>query len=100
MNPHAIIAACLLCVSEILPYTPLKGNGIVQASFQMLHAIKLVPDAQYERIRAEKDTAAVLPTTTLDTTPTDATSTSTVVEGACFDITIRRARKNRLRIEM
>lgn len=30
METTAIIALVLLVVSEVLPYTPLKGNGIVQ----------------------------------------------------------------------
>jgi hypothetical protein len=30
METTAIIALVLLVVSEILPYTPLKGNGIIQ----------------------------------------------------------------------
>lgn len=30
MEATAIIALVLLVISEVLPYTPLKGNGIVQ----------------------------------------------------------------------
>lgn len=30
METAAIISLVLLVVSEILPYTPLKGNGVVQ----------------------------------------------------------------------
>lgn len=36
MEATAIIALVLLIVSEILPYTPLKGNGILQQLIVLL----------------------------------------------------------------
>lgn len=39
MEITAIIALVLLVVSEVLPYTPLKGNGIVQQIVAVLRQI-------------------------------------------------------------
>ena len=36
METAAIIGLCLFIVSEILPFTPLKGNGIVEALIEAL----------------------------------------------------------------
>jgi len=41
MTTTAIVALVLLVVSEVLPYTPLKGNGIVQEIVAVLR--KLFP---------------------------------------------------------
>ena len=38
MDPLVIGGLVLFIISEILPYTPLKGNGIVQA---LVEALKL-----------------------------------------------------------
>ena len=38
METTAIIALVLLVVSEVLPYTPLKGNGLVQQLIEALRA--------------------------------------------------------------
>jgi hypothetical protein len=39
METTAIIALVLLVISEILPYTPLKGNGIVQEIVKVLRGV-------------------------------------------------------------
>jgi hypothetical protein len=39
METTAIIALVLLVISEILPYTPLKGNGIVQEIVRVLRGV-------------------------------------------------------------
>jgi hypothetical protein len=39
METTAIIALVLLVVSEVLPYTPLKGNGLVQEIVEVLRGI-------------------------------------------------------------
>lgn len=39
METTAIIALVLLIISEILPYTPLKGNGIVQEVVEVLRKV-------------------------------------------------------------
>jgi hypothetical protein len=39
MEATAIIALVLLIVSEVLPYTPLKGNGIVQQVVSVLRTV-------------------------------------------------------------
>lgn len=39
MEATAIIALVLLIVSEILPYTPFKGNGIVQQIVAVLRKV-------------------------------------------------------------
>ena len=39
METTAIIALVLLVVSEILPYTPLKGNGLVQEIVEVLKTV-------------------------------------------------------------
>lgn len=39
METTAIIALTLLVISEVLPYTPLKGNGIVQQIVEVLREI-------------------------------------------------------------
>jgi hypothetical protein len=39
METTAIIALTLLVISEILPYTPLKGNGIVQEIIAVLRKV-------------------------------------------------------------
>jgi|TARA_R100000030_G_scaffold100799_1_gene94765 uncharacterized membrane protein len=39
MESTALIALILLVVSEALPYTPLKGNGIVQEMLAVLRGI-------------------------------------------------------------
>lgn len=39
METTAIIALVLLVVSEILPYTPLKGNGLVQEIVEVLKGV-------------------------------------------------------------
>jgi len=39
METTAIIALVLLIISEVLPYTPLKGNGIVQEIVQVLRKV-------------------------------------------------------------
>lgn len=36
MEPAAAIALVLLVISEILPFTPLKSNGIVQEVLRVL----------------------------------------------------------------
>jgi len=36
METAAIIGLCLFLVSEILPFTPLKGNGIAEAILETL----------------------------------------------------------------
>ena len=36
METAAIIGLCLFIASEILPFTPLKGNGIVDAVVEAL----------------------------------------------------------------
>ena len=39
METTAIIALVLLVISEILPYTPLKGNGLVQEIVEVLRGV-------------------------------------------------------------
>ena len=39
METTAIIALVLLVISEILPYTPLKGNGLVQEIVEVLKTV-------------------------------------------------------------
>lgn len=39
METTAILALVLLIVSEVLPYTPLKGNGIVQEIVEVLRKV-------------------------------------------------------------
>jgi hypothetical protein len=39
METTALIALVLLVISEILPYTPLKGNGIVHEIVQVLRGV-------------------------------------------------------------
>lgn len=39
METATIIALCLLVISEVLPYTPLKGNGIVQEILSVLRTV-------------------------------------------------------------
>lgn len=39
MEYAAIIGLALLLVSEILPYTPLKGNGVVQLLVNALRQV-------------------------------------------------------------
>lgn len=39
METTAIIALVLLLISEILPYTSLKGNGIVQEIVKVLQGV-------------------------------------------------------------
>ena len=39
METTAIVALVLLVISEILPYTPLKGNGLVQEIIAVLRDI-------------------------------------------------------------
>ena len=39
METTAIFALVLLIISEILPYTPLKGNGIVQEVVEVLRKV-------------------------------------------------------------
>lgn len=39
METTAIIALVLLVISEILPYTPLKGNGLVQEIVEVLRTV-------------------------------------------------------------
>ena len=41
MTTTAIVALVLLVISEVLPYTPLKGNGIVEEVLVVLR--KLFP---------------------------------------------------------
>lgn len=36
MEPAMIIGLVLLVASEVLPYTPLKGNGLIQVLLQAL----------------------------------------------------------------
>ena len=36
METTAILALVLLIISEVLPYTPLKGNGIIQEIVEVL----------------------------------------------------------------
>ena len=38
MEPTVAIALALLVISEILPYTPLKGNGLIQ---QLVEALRV-----------------------------------------------------------
>ena len=38
MEPALIIGLVLLVASEILPYTPLKGNGLVEVIVEALRA--------------------------------------------------------------
>lgn len=39
METATIIALALLLISEILPFTPLKGNGIVQEIVNVLRTV-------------------------------------------------------------
>lgn len=39
METTAIIALVLLIISEVLPYTPLKGNGLVQEVIAVLREL-------------------------------------------------------------
>ena len=39
METTAIVALVLLVISEILPFTPLKGNGIVQEILNVLRSV-------------------------------------------------------------
>ncbi len=39
METTAVIALVLLVLSEILPFTPLKGNGIVQEILNVLRSV-------------------------------------------------------------
>lgn len=39
METTAIIALVLLVISEVLPFTPLKGNGIVQEIVEVLRKV-------------------------------------------------------------
>lgn len=39
METAAIIGLVLLIISEILPYTPLKGNGLVQLLLEALREV-------------------------------------------------------------
>jgi hypothetical protein len=39
MEPTAAIALALLVISEILPYTPLRGNGIIQQVVAVLRTV-------------------------------------------------------------
>jgi hypothetical protein len=39
METTALIALVLLVISEILPFTPLKGNGIVQEIVRVLRGV-------------------------------------------------------------
>ena len=39
MESTAIIALVLLIISEVLPYTPLKGNGLVQEVIAVLREL-------------------------------------------------------------
>lgn len=39
METTAILALTLLVISEILPYTPLKGNGIIQQVVAVLRKV-------------------------------------------------------------
>jgi hypothetical protein len=39
METTAIIALVLLLISEILPYTPLQGNGILQEIVKVLQGV-------------------------------------------------------------
>jgi len=39
METTAVIALVLLVISEILPFTPLKGNGIVQQILKVLREV-------------------------------------------------------------
>ena len=39
METTAILALVLLIISEVLPYTPLKGNGIVQEVVEVLRKV-------------------------------------------------------------
>jgi len=39
METTAIIALVLLIISEVLPYTPFKGNGIVQQIISVLRKV-------------------------------------------------------------
>lgn len=39
METAAIIGLVLLVISEVLPYTPLKGNGLVQLIVEALREV-------------------------------------------------------------
>lgn len=36
METAAIIGLCLFLASEVIPYTPLKGNGVLEAILEAL----------------------------------------------------------------
>lgn len=39
METAAIVGLVLLVISEVLPYTPLKGNGLVQLIIEALREV-------------------------------------------------------------
>jgi hypothetical protein len=48
---QAALALGLFLFSEIMPFLPFKSNGLLHASIECLHVMKVIPDDSYQRMR-------------------------------------------------
>jgi hypothetical protein len=51
MSVKLYCTAGMLVLSELLPYLPVQGNGIVQTTLTALNRLQLLPDNEYARMR-------------------------------------------------
>jgi hypothetical protein len=83
MNPKFILTVGLFCVSELLPFLPIKSNGFVQLAVNILHETKLVTDEQFERLHPSSSAP-----------PLASDGTIKECKNECFDIVIKRSKTN------
>lgn len=66
MNLRLCIAGGLFALSEVLPFLPVRYNGVLHATLSALHFAKLIPDLDFQRMerkaRADIDGDGVIGT--------------------------------------
>lgn len=50
MNLKLYITGGLFVLSELMPYLPCRGNGVFHIALSTLHKIKVLPDAEFEKM--------------------------------------------------